>query len=380
MSEATDTAVYAKRLEKARASMHTHGLDFLLVGPGADLLYLIGAQSRQTERLTLLIVPQEGPATILLPAFEAATLPSLPKDVQVVTWGESDNPARLAAGIISSVNSVHPGGMYCTCGVSDVLYSVFLLRLQAELPRAAFTTAGPVLAALRQIKDEREIELLAASSAVADQVFTAICQRPFVGRTEMEVGREIASMLEAGGLNVPGFPIVASGPNSASPHHHTGTRRIERGDMIVLDFGGTLQGYYSDITRTVFVGELPDEDSERLRVYNLVAKAQEAAVRTGRPGMTCEQLDSVARDILTEGGYGKFFTHRLGHGIGLDGHELPYLVQGNTTLLRAGMAATIEPGLYLPGDFGVRIEDTVVFTNDGIKRLNNVTRDAIVVN
>ncbi len=380
MSDTSDISVYTKRLERARASMHTHGLDFLLVGLGADLLYLIGAQSRQTERLTLLIVSQEGPATILLPAFEAATLPSLPQDVLVVTWGESDNPARLAAGIISSVNSVQPGGMYCTCGVSDTLYSVFLLRLQAELPRAAFTTAGPVLAALRQIKDEREIELLAASSAVADQAFTAICQRPFAGRTEMEIGREIASMLEAGGLTVPAFPIVASGPNSASPHHHTGTRQIERGDMIVLDFGGTLQGYYSDITRTVFVGELPDADSERMRVYNLVAKAQEAAVRTGRPGMTCEQLDSVARGILTEGGYGQFFSHRLGHGIGLDGHEQPYLVQGNTTLLRAGMAATIEPGLYLPGDFGVRIEDTVVFTNDGIKRLNNVTHDVVMVN
>ncbi|HKP53404.1 MAG TPA: Xaa-Pro peptidase family protein [Chloroflexia bacterium] len=380
MIDTIDTAVYAERLERARASMHAHALDFLLVGPGADLLYLLGAQSRQTERLTLLIVPQDGPTTILLPAFEAATLPPLPRDVHLVKWGESDNPARIAAGIISSVNSVQPGGMYCTCGVSDALYSVFLLRLQAELPRAAFTTAGPVLSTLRQIKDEREIELLAASSAVADRVFTTICDRPFVGRSEMEIGREIAAMLEASGLTVPGFPIVASGPNSASPHHHTGTRQIERGDVVVLDFGGTFQGYYSDITRTVFVGNLPDEGSERMRVYNLVAKAQDAAVRTGRPGMSCEQLDSVAREILTGGGYGEFFTHRLGHGIGLDGHEPPYLVQGNTTLLRAGMAATIEPGLYLPSDFGVRIEDTVVFTNEGIRRLNNVTHDAVVIN
>jgi Xaa-Pro aminopeptidase len=150
--------------------------------------------------------------------------------------------------------------------------------------------------------------------------------------------------------------------------------------VLVLDFGGTLHGYYSDITRTVFVGEAPEEGSERLRVYNLVAQAQDAAVQTGRPGMTCEQLDSVARDILTEGGYGAFFTHRLGHGIGLDGHEQPYLVQGNSTLLRARMAFTIEPGLYLPNDFGVRIEDTVILTSDGIRRLNNVTRDVVVVN
>jgi Xaa-Pro aminopeptidase len=237
-----------------------------------------------------------------------------------------------------------------------------------------------VLALMRQLKDEREIELLAASSAVTDEVFTAICDRPFVGRSELEVAREITSMLEARGLSVPGLPIVASGPNSASPHHHTGERVIQSGDMLVLDFGGTLHGYYSDITRTVFVGEAPQEDSERLRVYNLVARAQDAAVQTGRPGMTCEQLDSVARDILAEGGYGAFFTHRLGHGIGLDGHEPPYLVQGNGTLLRPGMAFTIEPGLYLPGDFGIRIEDTVILTSDGIRRLNNVSRDVVIVN
>lgn len=375
-----ETTVYSKRLEQARSHMHAHGLDFLLVGPGADLLYLLGAQSRQTERLTLFILTPDGPAHILLPGFEAATLPPLPGDVQVTTWGESDNPARMAARIMSSSSGSQPGGLHSTCGVSDTLWSVFLLRLQAELPLAAFTTAGPVLALMRQLKDEREIELLAASSAVTDEVFTAICDRPFVGRSELEVAREITSMLEARGLSVPGLPIVASGPNSASPHHHTGERVIQSGDMLVLDFGGTLHGYYSDITRTVFVGEAPQEDSERLRVYNLVARAQDAAVQTGRPGMTCEQLDSVARDILAEGGYGAFFTHRLGHGIGLDGHEPPYLVQGNGTLLRPGMAFTIEPGLYLPGDFGIRIEDTVILTSDGIRRLNNVSRDVVIVN
>jgi len=380
LEDTPDITVYAQRLEKVRALMHGHGLDFLLVGPGADLRYLIGAQTRQTERMTLLIVPQDGPANIILPAFEAAALPPLPPELPVTTWGESDNPARIAAHIIASVQNAQPGGINITCGVSDVLWAVFLLRLQAELPRAAFTTAGPVLAAMRQIKDEREIELLAASSSVADEVFTEIVKRPFVGRTEIEVAREIALMLEGGGLVVPGAPIVASGPNSASPHHHTGNRRIENGDVVVLDFGGTLHGYYSDITRTVFVGAAPEEGSERQRVYNAVAQAQEAAVRTGRAGLTCEQLDSVARDVLTSQGLGEYFTHRLGHGIGLDGHEQPYLVQGNRTLLRAGMAFTIEPGAYIPSDFGVRIEDTVVLTQEGVRRLNNVGRDVIVVN
>ena len=380
MASMLDKMVYAKRLEQARQLMHAHALDFLLVGPGADLLYLLGANSRPTERMTLLIISQEGPAHIILPAFEAATLPPLPKEVQVTTWGETDNPARLAARILAATMQSQPGGVHCTCGVADVLWSVFLLRLQAELPRAAFTTAGAVLAAMRQIKDEREIDLLVASSAAADKVFTAICERPFAGRSELAIGRDIEGLLEEGGLLVPGFPIVASGPNSASPHHHTGDRVVERGDVVVLDFGGTLEGYYSDITRTVFVGDAPERGSERLTVYNLVAQAQEAAVRTGRPGITCEKLDSVARDILTEGGYGQYFTHRLGHGIGLDGHEQPYIVQGNRTLLRSGMAATIEPGLYLPGDFGVRIEDTVVVVESGIRRLNEVSRSVVVVN
>lgn len=375
-----DTDIYAKRLQNARNLMHAHALDFLLVGPGADLLYLIGAHSRATERLTLLIVSQEGPAHIVLPAFEAALLPPLPKDVQVRTWGETENPTRIAAQLIAATTGAQPGGADCTCGVGDILWSAFLLRLQAELPRAAFTTAGAVLSAMRQIKDEREVELLAASSAVADSAFTEIIQRPFAGRSELEVARDLQELLEQGGLLVPGLPIVASGANSASPHHHTGSRRIESGDVVVLDFGGTLEGYYSDITRTVFVGEGPASGSEREKVYNLVARGQEAAVQTGRPGLTCEQLDSVARDVLTQGGYGEYFTHRLGHGIGLDGHEAPYLVQGNKTLLRPGMAVTIEPGLYLPQKFGVRIEDTVVVTERGIRRLNTVTHDVVVVN
>jgi Xaa-Pro aminopeptidase len=374
-----DTGSYAARLAKARALMHTHALDYLVVGPSADLLYLLGARNHPSERLALLLVPQEGPAHMVLPAFEAPVLPSLPSDVHVTTWGESDNPARIAATLIASGVSSHPGGAQLTIGVSDRIWAVFLLRLQAELPRAAFTTASHVLSALRLLKSEAEIALLKESGRRADEVFTEIIGRPFAGRTELAIAQEIAELLKDRGLALDHPPIVGSGPNSASPHHQPGERVIKPGDAVVLDFGGTLEGYYSDITRTVFVGEAPQAGSEEARVYELVAAAQDAAVRAARPGMPCEALDAVARDIITEARYGDYFNHRLGHGIGLDGHEPPYLVRGNSQVLQPGMAFSIEPGVYLPGKFGVRVEDSVVLRQDGAERFNNVTREMVVV-
>lgn len=376
---ATDVRNTLGKLARARALMHQHGLDFIVAGPSADLFYLTGFKSHTSERMTLFILPQEAPAYIVLPAFEAALLPPLGDEVVVRTWGEQDNPARLAAQLIASRASALPDRFPCTIGVADQLWSVFLLRLQAELPRAAFTSASTILTPMRQIKDVDEIEKLRSSGQAADDVFMEMVQRPFIGRSEAEVGREIVERLRAKGLEVPGHAIVAAGPNSASPHHHTGDRVIEAGDVIVLDFGGTVGGYYSDITRTVFAGEAPLSGAEELHVYGLVAGAQEAAVQAARPGISCEALDAVARDYLTEAGYGQYFTHRLGHGIGLDGHEPPYIVAGNSTPLQASMAFSIEPGLYLPGKFGVRIEDTVVLGPGGAERLNNAPREITIV-
>ncbi len=367
------------KLARARALMHQHGLDFIVAGPSADLFYLTGVTSHTSERMTLFILPQEAPAYIVVPTFEAALLPPLSDEIVVRTWGEQDNPARLAAQLIASGANALPGGFACTIGVADQLWSVFLLRLQAELPRAAFTSASAVLTPMRQIKDAGEIEKLRVSGQAADQVFDEMVKGPFIGRSEAEVGREIVERLRAKGLEVPGHAIVASGPNSASPHHHTGDRVIQAGDAIVLDFGGTVGGYYSDITRTVFAGEPPSPGSEELHVYGLVAAAQEAAVRAARPGLTCEKLDAVARNHFIEAGYGQYFTHRLGHGIGLDGHEPPYIVGGNSTPLQPSMAFSIEPGLYLPGKFGVRIEDIVVLGPEGAERMNNAPREITVV-
>ena len=374
-----DTEVYAQRLARARSLLHVHGLDYLLVGPSADMVYLVGARQRPTPRMSVLLVPQEGPIHMVLPAFEAPSLPTLPEGLLITTWGESDNPARLVAGLIATANGTHPGGAQCTIGVSDRLWSVFLLNIQAQLPRAAFTHGSQVLTALRIVKTPEELALLRHSGAMADEVFGEIVTRRLAGRTEKNVAQEIASLLEARGLDVEGHPIVASGPNSASPHHHSGDRTIQDGDVVILDWGGTVQGYYSDITRTVFAGSGPRPGSEEERVYGLVAQAQEAGVRAARPGMACETLDAVARDLLTDAGYGQYFIHRLGHGVGLDGHEPPYLVKGNATILQPGMVFTVEPGLYLPGKFGVRVEDTVALGETGAERLNNVPREIRVV-
>ncbi|MEA2573702.1 MAG: hypothetical protein QOH93_1000 [Chloroflexia bacterium] len=373
-----EVVLHGERLAFARAQLRAHGLDYLVVGPSADLYYLTGIQNRPSERLTILLLPQEGPAYVVLPAFEAPSLPALPPDVQAVPWGESDNPARLAASLVAGPTG-HPGGAHYTIGVGERLWSVFLLRLQVELPRATFTPGGHVLSALRQVKSPAELALLEGAGAAGDRVFAQIVTRPFAGRTELSVSEELSDLLKAEGVQGEVFAIVGSGPNSASPHHHAGDRVIQPGDAVVLDFGGPLQGYVCDITRTVFVSSSPESNSEMERIYNLVYAAQEAAVRAARPGMTCEELDAVARNLFTEAGYGQYFMHRLGHGIGLDGHEPPYLVQGNSTRLEAGMSFSIEPGLYLPGKFGVRIEDIVYLTEQGAVRCNRAPRDLTVV-
>jgi Xaa-Pro aminopeptidase len=370
---------YSERLGNVRALMKRSGLDFLVVGPSADLVYLTGANHRPSERFAALLLPQQGPASIVVPAFEAASLPALPSEVAVRTWGESDNPTHLAAGIIAESIHAEPGGADVTIGVGERLWAIFLLRLQAELPRAGFTPATAVLSQARLVKTAAEINLLAKAGALADAAFLEIIKQPFAGRREIDVSFQFAKLMEAGGLTVSDTPIVGSGPNGASPHHHAGTREIQRGDAVVLDFFGTYEGYFADCTRTVWVGSAPEPGSEEINVYNTVMQAQEAGVQSARPGMTCEGLDAVARDVISQAGYGEYFTHRLGHGIGLDGHEPPYLVQGNDTVLQDGMAFSVEPGIYLPGRFGVRIEDSVALVNGAALRFNNTDRGIVVV-
>jgi D-alanyl-D-alanine dipeptidase len=373
-TSAQGTDAYTARLHRAQAAMHAHGLDYLFVGPSADLLYLTGLDRSISERLLLLIVPQDGPAHLVLPAFEAGGIGTLPEMVHLAPWEEHEDPVARAAQLLETPGG---GGEGCTVAVGDRLAAGFLLRLQAALPRAAFTHADTILPPLRLIKDAAEIALLREAGARADAAFAEFRRLPFVGRSERAMAIQIAEILRRHELVVEWGPIVGSGPNGAAPHHSAGDRVIEEGDLIVLDFGGRYRGYNADMTRTVTAGRLPEDEARA--VHEHVRVAQEAAVRAARPGLAAAALDRVARDHLATTGYGAYFTHRLGHGLGLDAHEHPYIVTGNEQTLQPGMVFSVEPGLYLPGRFGVRIEDIVVLTETGAERLNHSPRELLLV-
>jgi Xaa-Pro aminopeptidase len=261
--------------------------------------------------------------------------------------------------------------------ISDGMWATHLLALEHATADCLFVAAGRALPLLRAVKDDDEIATLRVAAQGADATFGEIVKVPFGGRRELDVAADLERMLREHGHERVEFTIVASGPNGASPHHSAGERVIAEGDAVVLDFGGVVNGYCSDITRTVFVGTTPNEEQQR--VYGVVAAAQQAAFEAVRPGVAAHEVDRAARSVIADAGYGERFIHRTGHGIGLEVHEPPYIVEGNETPLEAGMTFSDEPGIYLPGSFGVRIEDQVVVTKDGAERLNRASREPTVV-
>jgi Xaa-Pro aminopeptidase len=377
---------YPDRLDAARRAARAAGLDALLVGVGADLRYLAGYEALPLERLTLLVLPTADgvPATLIAPRLEATPARGCPAaaagSVQVATWEETEDPMALVAGRMASATG-RPAAEVRAVAVSDSLRAAFVLGLQRALPGARFSLASSVLRDLRMRKDDDEIALLRAAAQAADRVVDAVASGPLVGRTEADVAREVRDRLVAEGHDQAEFWIVASGPNSASPHHDPGERVIAAGEPVLIDIGGTLGGYGSDITRTIWVagpdGTGPDEEFRRL--YDVLQGAQAAAVAAVRPGIACEAIDAEARTRITEAGYGPRFIHRTGHGIGLEGHEEPYIVAGNAEPLAPGHAFSVEPGIYLDGRYGARLEDIVVCGDSGPILLNELSRDLRVV-
>lgn len=358
------------RLDATAKVLKQSGIALLLAAPSADLVYLLGYGGHATERPALLAVTPGDPPVMLVPELEAPRLQDF-TGVRVVSYGETDDPFVTLAYTLPNI------GASASVAVSDQMWASVLLGAQRMLPGATFRSASRVLRDLRMRKDPQEIELLARAGSFADAAFEELLLRPFVGRSESEMGRQLSSLLRDAGLQVAEWgPIVASGPHSASPHHLTGERIIEEGDAVVLDFGGTVQGYQADVTRTVHAGA---PDNEFRHVYELVRQAQQAGVDAVRPGVPAENVDQAARQVIHAGGYGDFFVHRTGHGLGLDVHEEPYIVEGNRLTLEAGMTFSVEPGVYLPGRFGVRIEDAVAVTAEGRRRLNNAPRELKIV-
>jgi len=353
----SERASAADRRARAAATLRERSLAALLLSPGADLFYLTGYQMFASERFTCLVLDRDGKSTIVCPELEAPRAAVAAPDVERRTWGETDDPCAAMAALVPASGGV---------AVADQMWAAFVLKLKAALADRAFVLASEITRGLRMRKDAAELEALRVVSESADRAYARILGRPFAGRTEREIGADLADLLRAEGHDEVGFTIVASGANGASPHHEIGDRRIAEGDTVVLDFGGGMRGYRSDITRTVHVGRTAGREEQK--VHDVVRRAQEAGYAAARKDATAESVDAASRRVIDEAGYGEFFIHRTGHGIGLDGHEHPYLVRGNREKLEPGMAFSIEPGIYLPGRFGVRIEDIAVIGADGSAR------------
>jgi Xaa-Pro aminopeptidase len=359
---------YLERRARVLAAAEHADLAGLLVTPGPDLAYLIGHEPPPLERLTLLILAVGRDPALVVPALERPAAEAAPgaAGLEIVAWRDGEDPYELAAGILRA-------GRYA---LNDQTWASHLLALELATADCLFVAAGRALPDLRTVKDADEIDRLRAAARAADAVFAEVVSLPVARRRGLDVAADLDRLLREHGHRTVEFTIVGSGPNAASPHHGAGERTIEASDVVVLDFGGKAQGYCSDITRTVFVGE-PDE--ERRRVYEVVRSAQQAAFEAVRPGVAAQDVDRAARAVIEEAGYGDRFLHRTGHGIGLEVHEPPYLVEGNETPLEVGMTFSDEPGIYVEGRFGVRIEDQVVVTAEGGERLNEATRDLTVV-
>jgi D-alanyl-D-alanine dipeptidase len=364
-----DAADYAARMHRTAHAAAEAGLDGVLIAPGPDLLWLTGYRPVETERLTLLVLRAGQDPVLVVPTLEAPDAAGAAGGPALTLrdWTDGQDPYEAAGALLE------PAGRF---GISDNAWAMHLLGLRRRLPDSDHVALTEALPMLRAVKDTAELERLAAAGAAADAAFEDIREVAFAGRREREVAADLDAALRRHGHSQVDFTIVGSGPNGANPHHEAGDRVIARGDMVVLDFGGLKHGYGSDTTRTVHVGEPTDEERG---VHDTVREAQEAGFRAVRPGAACQDVDRAARAVIADAGYGEYFIHRTGHGIGVTTHEPPYMIEGEEQPLVPGMCFSVEPGIYLPGRFGVRIEDIVTVTEDGGRRLNHTEREMVLV-
>jgi Xaa-Pro aminopeptidase len=347
------------------------GVDVLLLSAGPDLPYLVGYEAMPLERLTMLVLPRRGEARLIVPRLEAPRVASeVTELVEVVSWDETDDPIEIVAKIV--------GTRITRAAIGDHTWARFVLDLQRALPSStAYVRGSVVTGPVRMVKDTDEIAALRAAGEAVDAIAQDMRSQPFAGRTELDVHRELVERMLERGHQRANFAIVATREHAASPHHEpSGDRTIRDGEIVLCDFGGTMRGYCSDITRMFHVGDAPAEIRD---VYTVLVEAQEAGVRAATVGTPCEEVDAAARRVISGAGLGDCFIHRVGHGIGTEAHEDPYMVAGNVLPLAAGHAFSVEPGIYVAGRFGMRLEDIVAATDDGPVRLNNAARDLAIV-
>lgn len=363
--------VYAQRLHAAQKAAADKGIDLLLIGTGPDFAYLTGSWVSSHERLTVLVVPQQGNAWIAAPNTDITDIKAAPVgelDVELRGWNDGENPYEIALhGAGDGLGKVALG---------QSLTADHVLRFQDLLPHASYELATYALAELFTRKDEAEIAELRKAGYAIDAVHAQVPQLLQAGRTEAEVAHELEKLILQE-HSVIDFVIVGSGPNGANPHHSFSDRVLAEGEPVVVDIGGTLpSGYHSDCTRTYVVGgDISTAPQDFQDAYAVLADAQAAARAASHPGSTAADIDAIARQAISAAGWGDYFVHRTGHGIGLSTHEEPFIMEGNDLALEEGMAFSIEPGIYLEGKWGMRLEDIVVLTNDGYESLNQAPRD-----
>jgi len=355
--------LYEKRLSRVRTAMHENGLDTLILTPGAAMQYLTGF-SEEGSRFLALIVPDDQPWLFVTPALNAGQARQNPAEVtDIRIWDDAQGwetgLASLSKDLMLDIGIV---------GLDDDMPARFVLKIQELMPTALLKLAGTALAPLRAIKDALELAALQRAAEATDALIPVAYEACQGGVSEMEISLGIRQSIARNGFQDSFAPIIGAGPNGASPHHNTGQTKVKRGDVVILDFGAMADGYHGDITRTVAVGEASDEAR---RVYDVVYHAYLAGVAAVKPGATAHDVDAAARQVIADAGYGEFFIHRTGHGIGLDDHEAPYMLSGNYTKLLPGHCFSVEPGIYLPGKFGVRLENILTVKDDGTAHVFN---------
>lgn len=360
--------IISDRFTRARELMIGMGIDVLALTPSSDMLYMTGYRGKQMERPIIFFLSEDS-AVLLTPAFELGNIPESTRGhVICIPWEETENPYNLA------FKSVKPEGKVIAIG--EWAPSFVFHNMAQQFSALEWKLADGLMKALRSVKSVEEIEFLRTSNILAGNALRHLISEGIKGMTELEVAVKLRKYCTEEGLLCYGNPIVAAGTNSALPHHEAGDHVIESGDVVVMDFGGDYMGYQSDMTRT-FVVDYAPEDFDK--IYSIVLNANRTALKEIEIGKTYESIDEASRSVIRNAGYGEYFTHRNGHGIGMDGHEHPYIVGGNTALIEKGNVFSDEPGIYIQGRFGVRIEDIVAVTENGADVLTDWPRDILVI-
>ena len=355
----------AERLTKLRKKMAETGVDLVALGPGAHMQWLLGFHPHADERPCMLLVGREREA-FLMPALNAEGTREN-TEVAFHTWSDDEGPADALAASLADVGADSARAM----ALDETMRADFALLMVDALPSAARTFTTETIGALRMRKDAGECRLIKENAQINDRAMQAAFAAVRPGVTELEIAEAVRGHYPTEGAKAV-FTIVGSGPNGAFPHHATGSRKLKDGDAIVIDIGGTKNGFFSDMTRMAAVGQPPEGYEE---VHSIVDAAVEAALRAARPGVPAKAVDAAARGVITDAGYGEYFVHRTGHGLGIEVHEPPYLTSVSETVLETGMVFSIEPGIYIPGRFGIRLEEIVVLREDGPEIFSDLPRD-----